>query len=196
MFYYSRLLLSNFKSQVLKVLCIKFMAFPWQPLLFSYLHLSISYFICGFRLAVPALQFYCHPLCKQSLIPVPCIIIIRRLENEFDSYHLSLLNHLVQNIRLNFFFHIYFNKAQQLTLNKAQPYNWQFTIHRHLWQRLLHLIRKLRGLMDKTLASFVTEKLRFKSVPSYWQNNHSKTFLCKSTSQLVWLGGYMYSIDI
>ena len=187
MFYYSSLLFSNFKSHV-KILCVKFLAFSWQPILFSYLHFSISYFIFGFRLAVPDLQLYCHPLWKQSLILVLSIITIRRLENEFGSFHLSLLNHLDQKIRLNFFFHIYFNIAQQLT-----PYYWQFTIH---WQRFLQLIKKLRGLMNKTLASFVSEKLWFKFVRSYWQNNNSKTFLCKTTSQLVWLGGCMYSIDV
>ena len=100
------------------VLWAKFMIFPWQPLLFSYLHLSVSHFICGLRLAVPDLHFYCHLLGKQSLLPDPRVII-RKLENEFDSCHFLLLDHLDEKIRPNFFFfHIYFNVAQQLT-----PYN-------------------------------------------------------------------------
>ena len=140
--------------------------------------MSIPHLICGFRLAVPDLQFYRHPLCKQSLIPDP-YIIIKRLENKFDSCHLSLLDHSDWKIRSNyFFFHIYFNITQQLT-----PYNWEFTIHWHLWKRLLQLIRKLRSLMDKTLASFLTEKLSFESVHSYWQNNHSKTILLKALTE-------------
>ena len=98
LFYCSSLLLSTFKSQVLKVLSVKFTAFSWQPLLFSYLNLTIPHLICGSRLAVPNLQFYRHPLCKQSLVPVPTIII-RRLKNEFDTFHLLLLNHLDQQIR-------------------------------------------------------------------------------------------------
>ena len=107
----SWLLFPTIKSQVLTVLFAKFMEFPWQPLLFSYLHLSISHFICGLRLAVPDLKNYCHLLQKQSLVPDPSIIITR-FEKDFDSCHLSLLDHLDQKIRPNFFFHIYFNIAQ------------------------------------------------------------------------------------
>ena len=129
-----------------------------KPSLLSYLHLPILHFICGFRLAVPDLQFYCHPLCKQSLIPVP-YIIIERLEHEFYSCHLSLCDNLEQKIRSKLFFlHIYFNLVWQLTF-----YNWQFTTHQHLWQRLLQMIRKLCRLMDKTLMSFLAEKLQFES---------------------------------
>ena len=37
------------------------------------------------------------------------------------------------------------------------------TINWHLWQRLLQLTRKLRGLIDKTPTSLVTQKMRFES---------------------------------
>ena len=121
MFYYSILLFSNFKSHV-KILCVKFMAFSWQPILFSYLHFSISYFIFGFRLAVPDLQLYCHPLWKQSLILV-LSIIIRRLENEFGSFYLSLLNHLDQKIRLNFFFSYLFQYSSTTNTLLLTIYN-------------------------------------------------------------------------
>ena len=150
----------TFKSQVFKALCVKFTAFTWQPLLFCYLHLPVLYCICRFRLAVPDLQFHCHPLGKQSLLPVPTIII-RSLENEFDSCFFSLLNYLDQKIWPMFFFHIYFNIAPQLTL-----YNQQFTTHQHLWRRLLQMIRKLHGLMDEALAWQVTEKLGYESIRS------------------------------
>ena len=64
--------------------------------------------ICGLRLALPGLKFYRHLLWKQSLVPDPSFII-RRLENEFDSCHLSLFDHLDQKIRakLLFFSHLF-----------------------------------------------------------------------------------------
>ena len=51
------LLFSSLKSLVLRSVSLKFMAFPWQPLLFSYLHFSIPLLISGFGFAVPGLQF-------------------------------------------------------------------------------------------------------------------------------------------
>ena len=124
LFFCSSLLLSTFISQVLKVLYVKFIVFPWEPLLFSYFHLSVPYCFCGFRLAVPDLQFYRHPLCKKYLIPVHSIII-RRLQNEFDNCHLSLLNYLDQKIRRIFFFSHLFQYISTTNTLQLTTYNTQ-----------------------------------------------------------------------
>ena len=69
---------------------------------------------------------------------------------------------------------IYFNIISHLT-SYSRHWHWHLLLYWHLWQRHLQLIRKLRGLMDKTFVSLLTEKLRLEYVRSSWQNNHSKT---------------------
>ena len=63
------------------------------------------------------------------------------------------------------FFYICFNIILHLTL-----YNWHWhihiLIHWHLWQRDLQIIRKRCGVIDKTLVSLVTKKLRFEFIHS------------------------------
>ena len=102
-------------------------------------------------------------------------IIIKNIEYKFDSCHLAPTDHPDQKRSLKKKnFNIYFNIISHLT-SYSRHWHWHLLLHWHLWQRHLQLIRKLRGLMDKTFVSLLTEKLRLEYVRSSWQNNHSKT---------------------
>ena len=62
--------------------------------------------------------------CTRVSVQVPHpYIIIKRFGHEFESCHLLLFDNLHKKEGLNFFFYIYFNIAQQLSL-----YNQQLTI--------------------------------------------------------------------
>ena len=110
------------------------------------------------RVSPPCLNFSIMVL---VVLPFqPPTIMIKSIEFQFDSLHLSTIDHLDEKKSLNIFFNIYFNIIWHLTL---YSWHWHLNIllHWHLWQRHFQLIRKLRGLIDKTLTFLVTEKLWF-----------------------------------
>ena len=92
-------------------------------------------------------------------------IIIRRIEFEFDCFHLSPIDHLDQKKSLRFFLkHLFQYCLTSNTLQLTLAFTFTFTLT-PMTKAFTTDQKTMCGLMD-TLVFLVTEKLRFESVRS------------------------------